>query len=328
MVRDMSRRSLFIFNFKEKKGAVCVIAKFIVFWTVILVFFFSVVSPEYLYGYNASLIDKVARLESIHGPKIVLIGNSNLAFGIRSQLIEDAFEMPVVNMGLHGGLGNAFHENMARLNVCEGDIVILCHSAFADGEANPDLTWITVESHWKLWKIIGMENIPVMLKAFPTYMKKSLDLFLTGTGNLTVDSSYSRNAFNKYGDNVYSRTHEEYFSFEEGYVPNPPGISDSCIERINRLNDSITEAGGILLIAGYPVAYVDAYPDAGAFREFSRELGEKADCPVISEYEDYFFEAKYFYNANLHLTEEGAVKRTNQLIWDLRRYLSGEGESD
>ena len=63
-------------------------------------------SPQYLGNYQASLIDKVQRLESIHEPKIVLIGDSNLAFGIDSEKIEEAFDMPVVNMGLHGGLGN------------------------------------------------------------------------------------------------------------------------------------------------------------------------------------------------------------------------------
>ena len=71
------------------------------------------ISPQFTHEYNASFIDKMKRLESINEPKIVLVSNSNLAFGIQSDLIEDAFEMPVVNLGLHGGLGNAFHESVS-----------------------------------------------------------------------------------------------------------------------------------------------------------------------------------------------------------------------
>ena len=104
---------------------------------------------------QASLIDKVQRLENLHEPKIVLIGDSNLAFGIDSEKIEEAFGMPVVNMGLHGGLGNAFHEEMTRLNVTEGDIYIICHCSYSDdGQLkNKELAWITLENHPSLWKI-------------------------------------------------------------------------------------------------------------------------------------------------------------------------------
>ncbi len=81
--------------------------------------------PQYLNNYMAALIDKNERLCSIDEPKIVLVGNSNLAFGINSAMIEEAFSMPVVNMGMHGGIGNPFNEQAAVQNVHEGDIVIL-----------------------------------------------------------------------------------------------------------------------------------------------------------------------------------------------------------
>ena len=67
---------------------------------------------QYLNNYQASVIDKIQRLESIKEPKIILVGNSNVAFGINSKMIEDALGMPVVNLGLHGAMGNTFHENM------------------------------------------------------------------------------------------------------------------------------------------------------------------------------------------------------------------------
>ena len=53
-------------------------------------------------------IDKHQRLSSIQESKVVLVGGSNLPFGIKSPLIEEALGMPVVNMGLHAGLGMNF----------------------------------------------------------------------------------------------------------------------------------------------------------------------------------------------------------------------------
>ena len=97
----MSRHNLFTSNFKE-------IGKFIMkcfLFLGIVVGVLLYLSPQYLGNYQASLIDKVERLESIEEPKIVLIGDSNLAFGIDSEKIEEGHGIPVVNMGLHGGFG-------------------------------------------------------------------------------------------------------------------------------------------------------------------------------------------------------------------------------
>ena len=59
-------------------------------------FVFGIVMPQYRYNYNASLIDKEARLKSLDEPKIVLVGDSNVAFGFNSQMLEEAMGMPVV----------------------------------------------------------------------------------------------------------------------------------------------------------------------------------------------------------------------------------------
>ncbi|MCM1213715.1 MAG: hypothetical protein NC331_00445 [Lachnospiraceae bacterium] len=304
--------------------------KFILFWAVILGFFFTKISPQYLYGYDASLIDKVERLESIAEPKIVLISNSNVAFGFRSELIETAFGMPVVNMGLYGSIGNAFLEEMAKLNICEGDIIVICHSSFDDNddfsEAQASLTWTTIENHLELWKLLRWKDVPMMIKTFPTYLKKSINLYLNRTGNISTDSAYDRFSFNKYGDNIYSETHERYYDFlkdyPEGFTSSPPAISDECVARINALNKYITEKGGILLIAGYPIAYGEEYPDTKAFADFKDQLNAKLECIVISDYEDYFYQYHYFFDTHLHLTNEGAILRTNQLIEDLKNYLN------
>ncbi len=306
------------------------IALFLLILMVILVpvtlFFFHFISPQYSEGYNASLLDKAKRLESIEGSKIVLIGNSNVSFGFQSELIEEAYGMPVVNMGLHGGLDNAFHENMAKLNVQEGDIYVICHHTFADDGKIDDveLAWITLENHTELWKLVNRQDITSMCMGLPSYMKKASVIWGLGlisreaakNYNAETDACYSRDAFNEYGDVAYPRE-KGTFVFSEQSLPE---INDTCINRLNQLNAYLNERGAVMVVAGYPIGKGEFTPPEEGFVSFQEELAKRLDCPVISDYRDYFFDYKYFYNSFLHLTTEGARLRTQQLIKDLEGY--------
>ena len=95
----------------SRAGLSILIFKCFIFCTIVAGAVWEIM-PQYDTSYNAALHDKIDRIEMIEEPKIVLIGNSNVAFGFDSEMIEEAFGMPVVNMGLHGALGNAFHEEM------------------------------------------------------------------------------------------------------------------------------------------------------------------------------------------------------------------------
>lgn len=313
----MNRHNLSTSNFKEMWKF---ILKLILFLGITAGFLLHL-SPQYLGNYQASLIDKVQRLESIHEPKIVLIGDSNLAFGIDSEKIEEAFGMPVVNMGLHGGLGNAFHEEMARLNITEGDIYIICHCSYSDDGLlkNSELAWITLENHPSLWKILRKEDYLPMIKSYPVYLKKCIALWLTDSGNKMDEGVYSRAAFNEYGDIEWADNGQEYI-FKDGDIF-VPQISDNVCERLNDLNIYLKERGATLLIAGYPITKNETTPEAELYIKFQKELEEKLDVPVISDFTDYFYPENYFLNTEYHLNTLGKRERTAQLISDLKRYF-------
>lgn len=315
MVQSMNKRNLFTFNFKKNS---IFIFKFFIAMCLLLFYIFNML-PQYENGYCASLIDKVNRLKSINEPKIVLLGNSNLAFGIDSKMLEESMNMPVVNMGLHGGDGNAFHEEMAKINVVSGDIYVLCHSEYADDNIIPEpmTAWSSIENHLSLWKILRVDDITTMGKAFPIYLKKCLGLYSSGTGNLDLGGCYSRSAFNEYGDVALEREGSEY-TFEQKVEPSK--INDTSIDRINQLNTYLLERGATLVIAGYPIGNGKLTADADEFINFQEELEKRLDCPNISNYVDYMFDYSYFYNTNLHLNSEGAKLRTMQLIKDLKHW--------
>jgi len=281
--------------------------------------FFYHTMPQYEKSYVASLLDKVERTESIEGPKIVLLGNSNLAFGIQSEMMEDELGMPVVNMGLHGGIGNVFHEEMARYNVQKGDIYIICHTGYADDDSLSDevLVWTAIENHFELWELLRPSDIYPMLESYPTYLKKCLSLYSSGHGNLDPGDMYARSAFNEYGDICLERKEGNYI-FQDPVIP--PEINDITINRINELNQWLNERGATLLVAAYPIGKGELTAPEEAFEVFQKELEEKLDCEVISQYTDYMYDYSYFYNTDYHLTSEGAAIRTEQLIKDIKNW--------
>ena len=286
-----------------------------------LVFFFTQISPQYTENYQASIIDKVARLESLESPKIILVGNSNLVYGINSELIQEEMGMPVVNLGLHGGLGNMFHEDMAKLNIGEGDIVVVCHTEYADGNSlgNPELTWLTIENHRNLWKIIRPDDVGSLLTGLPSYVLKASYYWVTGEADHTVINYNQRVMFNEFGDNIYPRE-ERVFEFGPDVVK-VPEINDNFIARINEFYAYCKEKNADLVIAGYPIADGEYTPSKEEYETFGEELEQQLDCEVISDFTDYMFPYDMFFNTYLHLTIEGAEMRSEQLVEDLKQYL-------
>lgn len=310
--------------------------KFISFFLVIcilsigLVFFnFYVIGSQYQLGYNASIIDKTNRLKSINEPKIILVGNSNVAFGFNSEIIEKEFNMPVVNLGLHGDLNNYFHEQIAKLCINKGDIVVVCHSSFDNDYSfnSPDLAWITLDNNKDLLPLFTFKNIIQMLPAYPTYFRKSFYMWISGKGNEDSLDCYSRNAFNKYGD-VVKKPEADQMEPDEYFKSNPielPEINDICIKNLNDLYSYCEDKQASLVVAGYPIAY-GKYSDFTKqdFDEFQNKLESALDCEIISDYSDYFLPYNLFYNTGLHLTNEGAKVRTEKLIDDLKKWMNKE----
>ena len=270
------------------------------------VFDFTVVGNQYSHFYTASLMDKVDRLCSITEPKIILVGNSNISFGMDSALLEDAMGMPVVNLGLQGGLGNAFHEEIAKLNIQPGDIVVVSHIDYADDDKlnDPELAWIT------------------MLRAYPNYAFNCLVRWQRGWNTIPAGTLYIREGVNTYGDFVM-RTGQEtstyQFRAEELTVPQ---VGDACMTRMNKLNKYICDKGARMVVSYSPIADGEFTPDREAYHAFAAELESRLDCPVISDIDDYFFPYNCFFDTKYHLNEVGARLRTEQLIRDLQKWLN------
>lgn len=167
------------------------------------VFVLLFICPQYTHEYSSAIFKKVQRLESLKSPKIILVGNSNLVFGIKSELIEKAFNRPVENLGFHAGAGNVFNERLALFNIGEGDIVIVSNLTYDDKDRIGDyeLALITVENYFHMWKIFRLKDYPGLIQTIPRYSYKSLFRFFTKADRTkTGEEVWDGDAFNEYGD--------------------------------------------------------------------------------------------------------------------------------
>ena len=280
------------------------------------------VAPQYTHEYNASFIDKMARLERIKEPKIVLVSNSNLAFGIQSDLIENSLGMPVVNLGLHGGLGNVFHERMPLFNLTKGDVIVIAHLDYNDNDtiSDPELALLTVENYFHYWKIFRPKDYPWIICALPKYAYKCLFRFLCKADREpATPTCYARSAFNEYGDNIFPRNIE---AGDSKPSLRHPSVNDTCMNRINALSRYCKKKGVAVVIAGAPIVNGLEGFNLDEYKRFHAEVESRAECPVISDFTDYVFDKAYFYGGALHMTNDGAKLRTEQLIKDLKVFLT------
>jgi hypothetical protein len=325
MAQIMPRHSLFISNSEVltlKKAVFAV--KFLIFVAIMIFLILYFIMPQYTTEYSASIIDKYHRLRSIDEPKIILVGDSNVAFGFDSEKIQAAFNMPVVNFGLHAGLGQTFYSEMVKKLINEGDIVVIIPIPYYDDTAriwDHVLAWVTIENHYYLWGGISSENYKDMLLAYPAYLKKAIKLFITNRGNKPVEGAYARAAFNEYGDNIFPRP-EPIMTEDSSTTLFSPDLSQAIQTYWNNYNRYVTNKKAVLFMSSPPISM--AVPEA-ELESLQQQLEELLDIPMISRLVDYVYPFEYSFDLTGHLNDFGKEVRTEQFISDLSNAVNRQG---
>ncbi len=288
-----------------------------------VVFYFSIsfkrkydIKTDYL----ATLIDKEARLNSLDSNRLILVGGSNLAFGLNSALIESKLPVEVANLGLHAGLSLTFMINEVNHLMKKGDIVILNpeYPLYLDS-FDPDIDLIQFASELypatkAYYSFTPKELLESKYERFRKYFQPDA---------YRVDSVFNRLLFNKYGDNT-------------GHLNKKP--SAQLIDRkpinliemgkaISVLKDfsEKCKAEGVQVFISYPPYPKSEYVGKNKERIDALDLKLRNQLPDISFLDkpsDYTFEDSLFYDTIYHLNKKGREIRTNMLIDDLKKVLN------
>lgn len=311
--------NLFISNFKDLRKF---IIKSIVFLFILSLVFFSLsltfkrkYSPKT--DYLAAIIDKHYRLNKIDSNRLILIGGSNLTFGINSQTIVDKLNVNVVNMGLHAGLGLEFMLNEVKPAIKKGDIIVLCleYPLYLDG-FKPDIDLISFTQHlYPPSKDYYHFNIEEIFLANYAKFKKHFE-----EQTIKIDPVFNRQKFDKYGDNI-------------GHLglPGLPELRDK--ERIGKLEvdksaklikqfeTACNQKKAKLLISyvSYPKSQYQR--NKKAIDDLNQLLHQEiSSIYFINKPEDYIFNDDLFYDTVYHLNGKGREIRTERFIKDLKPF--------
>lgn len=260
-------------------------------------------------------IDKQERLKTITGRKIVLVGGSNLPFGVKSHMIEEQTGIPVVNMGLHAGLGMNYILSEVEASIHENDIVIVSleyHHFLSKAMYNGEdvLVAMAFDVNRESMRHIKLPQWISLLPNICLYSsKKLINIHAKPIDEFEV--LFTRESFNEYGDEV---AHYGLAStIKSGEKPTlSTDIYPKSIKRLQEFANVVETKQATLLLVACPYPEKQYYQDSAIINKITREI-QKSGLDFCIKPEDCIFPDSLMFNSFFHLSEEGATIRTEQL---------------
>ena len=289
--------------------------------------------PSY-YGdaYYAELPVLWNRLQTVQGKKIVIVGGSNVAFGVNAAELEAVlrkrgFDYTVCNFGLYAAVGTSAMLSLSAPFIGEGDIVVLAI------EPAPD----TFSAYFGATAMLKCaEDCPEMLLYlnsrqrtavagnYIAYLQERAEIRRSGILP-NPEGAYAKAAFDANGDMVYHRAGNAMPLGYDTAVPIDLAALPCEDAFVRQVNDYIAaaRARGAQVVMSFSPMNRGAVKDASAdtVYGFFLHLLETFHSPIISDPNDYIMDSGWFYDTNFHLNSAGAAIRTHQLACDLLTWL-------
>jgi hypothetical protein len=276
------------------------------------------------HNFLAATIDKHQRLASTRSPRVILIGGSNLAFGIKSDVLEEGLRRPVVNMGLNSQLHIRFMLDEVEASVGPGDVVVLSPEYHILSEAELGLLGVQIAGlrpHSgffippKQWKDVidryGFSLLGDVVRR--TLVQRFESDFPSG------DGSYRRELFDAQGSYI---GHYSKDSIVSQLAPTEiRKMPQSIRTRLEQFTRSCRERGARCFYSCPPYPKSLLPKSSERISENLAQLREVPNLIVLDNPEDHAYYSSAFYDSSYHLTEHGAGERTQRLIDRLRPFL-------
>lgn len=274
-------------------------------------------------------IDKHELLRNAGSPKIILLGGSNVSFGINSHLIHEHFNMPVVNMGLYAEIGLKYMMHDIRPFVGESDIVVLLpeYANFLNDsymgsrglvallfDVYPEgLKYINIKQWLHLAPYL-VNYAAVKVKRLPDYLTKKI----TGKKEKKNIGVYDRRSFNQFGD--------AHIHWTMAARPIPPG-GKVPPGSVSIRKDTLTDIKDFKNFLESKNAKMAVFPPCLNEKTYQGMKWIVDDlAKVFKDYgfkpERYVFPEELCFDSPYHLIKKGLDIRTARLIEDLEYFLS------
>lgn len=270
--------------------------------------------------------DKHERLSKTPSPKIILVGGSNWPFGVKSQMIENATGLPVVNMGLHAGLGINYILSEVEDDIKSGDYVVVSmeyhhfvNSSMYQGE--DVLAALLFDVNRNCIKYVKPNQWIGFTPNIFLYASKKI-INITPQSVDDFENLFTRESFNIYGDET-----AHYGLPSSVQSGNSAALSQKVykksIQRLVKFSKLVKNRGAKLLFVSCPYPEPQYRLDSVAINNIVREV-EKNGLNFDINPEECIFPDSLMFNSYFHLTEQGAEARTERLIKLLHESVTGK----
>ena len=292
---------------------------------VLLYFDFTVnqQNKDYLVSYGRGFKPKFNKLQSIKSNKIVIVGGSNVNFGIDSDLMEISLGIPVVNMGLHAGLNTFNIIDPVTPYLKDGDILIIScefneRLYGASVEVSNYFEFMPLMAKWEVYK--NLDAIAPVLKCHIQNSQKNI-IDLDSTHQYTFKQGvYSAKAFKN--DNIYKNVIDfemqqstyEKFKIKKLAPPNNAEIFQYYQDLKRDLMDR-----GVKVYFIMP-AIAENYFSTEEILTYYKTLSEKTGIKLLTN-NTFEFPKEKLSNSMYHLNANGRKERSLIVCNDLAKIL-------
>jgi hypothetical protein len=279
---------------------------------------------------------KHERLEALPSPKIVLIGGSNLAYGVDSRMIEEATGCPVVNMGMNGYFGVRFMLEETRPSLRAGDIAVLAFEydnffKSVDGTAGSLLG--LVKSNPRVISALSLGQRLDVLGGVPQVAQQKVLRLIADqvetwrvavigardpSGLDEIRGIESLSGFNAEGDLTSHLGVDWPYELEREIISTEDNIETEALVLMQDFTRDMN-ARGVAVLASYTPLQAGAYAEnRGVYEALHERIGAMAPLAAPSAPSDFVFDTTKFFDTVYHLNAEGRPLRTQRIIEDLQ----------
>ena len=277
---------------------------------------------------------------AVSGEKVVFVSGSNIVFGLDSQKLAKSWNLPVINFGVHGGLGVAYILERSKRVLKAGDIAILpleynyyqedgvvsetlIIHAFSD-----DMDYFQSLSLVDKARFVAKTRFKILKKGFKASLRNDAVSQHGKPNDNSNMGEYRVENMNAYGDQVNLEPEKISFKDREKVrkinKPKPlrsgGSVPSDYSSDVLRNYISWAKENEICLIFMPPnYMYFDEYrrPVYRTFFEDIRSFFSSNDVAYIGESYDYMFDRSYYFGTIYHLDSLGVEKRTARVLEDI-----------
>jgi hypothetical protein len=283
---------------------------------------------------------KHSRLALLPSPKIVLVGGSNLAYGVDSAAIERETKCRVVNMGMNGFLGARFMLHQVGPYLKKSDIVVISleYQNFynsVDGvptdqfmlvKANPRLlSYLGWRQRWSAFMsalYVGQQKVFRLLREGDDFMRS----WLGQSKTLSLDDQLIKkieisSGFNIYGDLVSHLGVGWSYSVGDQFDLSNSTVDSNVIPLLQSFAKNMRSRGVDTIYSYSPLqrSFYNVHRQAVAILD--EKLRHASPLIVSRPPLDYVFDDSLIFDTIYHLGENGRALRTQKLIDDIKRVV-------